>query len=112
MVVMRGLGPCGPVRFPAPDNKYKSLRILRAFMLDTRMINYYFRTVKDAEIKEIDGIRNGVWVHAETLQTLNLQSLRLHQSSMRDYGRRHDFFEVPRLRGARRKHVFLYAVFI
>ncbi|USN89178.1 MAG: magnesium transporter CorA family protein [Candidatus Nomurabacteria bacterium] len=62
------------------------------------MINYYFRTVKDAEIKEIDGIRNGVWVHAENPTDTEFAeltaTLKLDEGIMEDAK---DFFEVPRL---------------
>jgi magnesium transporter len=62
------------------------------------MVKYYFRTLKDESIKEIDTIRNGVWVHVENptgaeLQTLS-QDLPLDKTIIEDA---RDLFEVPRL---------------
>ncbi len=62
------------------------------------MIKYYFRTVKDDSIKEIQEIRNGVWVHAESpteSETSELfDKLALDKALLEDA---QDFFEVPRL---------------
>lgn len=62
------------------------------------MIKYYFRTVKDPEFKEIEGIRTGVWVHAEDPSeeefALLTNELRLDEGILEDA---RDFFEVPRL---------------
>ena len=62
------------------------------------MIIYYFRTVKDDALKQIDSLRNGVWIHAEapteTELTNLVESLDLDQSMLEDAK---DFFEVPRL---------------
>jgi magnesium transporter len=62
------------------------------------MITYYFRTIKDAELKKIDGPRNGVWVHAEAPTEEELRQLvdelKLDEAIVEDAK---DFFEVPRL---------------
>lgn len=63
-----------------------------------RMITHYFRTVKDSELKQIDGIRNGVWIHAESPTEAELAELteKLHlDANILDDAK--DFFEVPRL---------------
>lgn len=39
------------------------------------MITYYFRTVKDTELKKISDIRNGVWIHVESPTEEELTSL-------------------------------------
>jgi magnesium transporter len=61
------------------------------------MITYYFRTVKDLELKILPDIRTGVWVHAvkptaEEIQTLITQ-FSLDEDIIEDA---QDFFEVPR----------------
>lgn len=62
------------------------------------MITYFFRTIKDSALKEIDGVRNGVWVHAENPSTDELsdicEKLSLDMAILEDA---QDFFEVPRL---------------
>ncbi len=62
------------------------------------MITHYFRTVKDPELKKIEGMRNGVWIHAESpteAEILQLtEQLNLDTSILEDAK---DFFEVPRL---------------
>ena len=62
------------------------------------MITNYFRTLKDDSLKEIEELRNGVWIHAnspsrEDLEGLSKQ-LDLDMSIIEDSL---DFFEVPRL---------------
>ncbi len=62
------------------------------------MITYYFRTVKDTELKEINELRSGVWIHVvkpseEELQAL-FERLSLDEAIIEDAM---DFFEVPRL---------------
>lgn len=62
------------------------------------MITYYFRTVKDAALKEIPDIRTGIWIHAvkpsdEELTEL-FGKLALDESMVEDA---QDFFEVPRM---------------
>ncbi len=62
------------------------------------MVTYYFRTVKDAEIKELAEIRSGVWVHAvapsESELSLLIKDFSLDTDLIDDA---RDFFEVPRL---------------
>jgi len=62
------------------------------------MITHLFRTIKDPALKEIDGFRNGVWVHAENPSTDELsdlcEKLSLDMAILEDA---QDFFEVPRL---------------
>jgi len=62
------------------------------------MITYYFRTIKDAELKIIVEPRTGVWVHvtdptAEEIATL-ISQFRLDEDILEDA---QDYFEVPRL---------------
>jgi Mg2+ and Co2+ transporter CorA len=62
------------------------------------MIKYYFRTIKDEAIKEIDGVRNGVWVHVQSPTNVELESLSKELSLDMDILEdAQDFFEVPRL---------------
>ncbi len=62
------------------------------------MITYYFRTIKDTELKQLDAVRTGVWVHAESPTTEEMKKLQadfgLDEDIMEDA---EDFFEVPRL---------------
>lgn len=62
------------------------------------MITYYFRTLKDEHIKQLDEVRTGVWVHAEAPTTEELERLvqefALDEAVVADSS---DFFEVPRL---------------
>jgi magnesium transporter len=62
------------------------------------MITHYFRTLKDTELKQIEEIRNGVWVHVEepTPEELKVleEKLELDSAILEDA---QDFFEVPRL---------------
>jgi large subunit ribosomal protein L21 len=39
------------------------------------MITYYFRTIKDAVLKEIPDLRNGVWIHAASPSAQELGKL-------------------------------------
>jgi magnesium transporter len=62
------------------------------------MITYYFRTIKDTELKTLDIARTGVWVHvveptAEELSKL-VEHFGLDADIIEDA---QDFFEVPRL---------------
>lgn len=62
------------------------------------MITYYFRTVKDENLKEISDVRTGVWIHVskpseEELTTL-FEKLALDTDMVEDAL---DFFEVPRM---------------
>lgn len=62
------------------------------------MITYYFRTVKDDALKEVDTIRTGIWIHAvkpkdEELADL-FEKLALDEDFIEDA---QDFFEVPRI---------------
>jgi magnesium transporter len=63
------------------------------------MITYYFRTVKDDTIKEIAGLRNGVWIHAEGAGEHELSELfaKLGLKDEELLEDAQDFFEVPRL---------------
>lgn len=62
------------------------------------MITYFFRTIKDKELKRIDGVRNGVWVHVERPSDTELEGvwreLQLDDTLLEDA---QDFFEVPRM---------------
>lgn len=62
------------------------------------MITHFFRTIKDSTLKKIDGVRNGVWVHAENPSADELtalcEKLSLDMAILDDA---QDFFEVPRL---------------
>lgn len=62
------------------------------------MITYYFRTIKDATLKEIPDIRAGIWIHAVKPTDAELTDiftkLALDESMVEDA---QDFFEVPRL---------------
>ncbi|MCU0678511.1 MAG: magnesium transporter CorA family protein [Candidatus Pacebacteria bacterium] len=62
------------------------------------MITYYFRTIKDTELKKLDAVRTGVWVHAESPTPEEIKKLQadfgLDEDIMEDA---EDFFEVPRL---------------
>ena len=62
------------------------------------MINYYFRTVKDDHLKEVEQFRTGVWIHAvepsEDELTELFHDLQLDENLVEDA---RDFFEVPRL---------------
>jgi magnesium transporter len=62
------------------------------------VITYYFRTIKDENLKEISGIRNGVWIHAEGEGSEKLtelfQKLKLEEELIEDA---QDFYEVPRI---------------
>lgn len=61
------------------------------------MITYYFRTLKDDVLKEVDDVRTGIWVHAvsptpEEIEKLQ-QDFNLDEEMLDDAM---DFFEVPR----------------
>jgi magnesium transporter len=62
------------------------------------MITYYYRSIKDTELKEIGEFRSGVWVHVESPTDIELEQLaeqlKLDLSILEDAK---DFFEVPRL---------------
>ena len=62
------------------------------------MITYYFRTVKDTELKTLDTVRSGVWVHAEAPTAEEWDALQadfnLDEDIVEDA---QDFFEVPRV---------------
>lgn len=62
------------------------------------MITYYFRTVKDTELKTVEAQRTGLWIHVEAPTPAELEAV------IRDFGLdddiikdSQDFFEVPRL---------------
>lgn len=61
------------------------------------MLAYYFRTLKDKEIKKIDAPRVGMWIHVETLTEKEITALvdehGLDRGLLEDAN---DFFEVPR----------------
>ncbi len=62
------------------------------------MITYYFRTVKDDSLKQVETIRTGIWVHVvapteEEIAQL-IKDFVLDEDIMEDA---QDFFEVPRL---------------
>jgi magnesium transporter len=65
------------------------------------MITYYFRTVKDSALKEIEDIRTGVWIHvtkpSEEELTGLFEKLALDIDLVEDAL---DFFEVPRMERA------------
>lgn len=65
------------------------------------MITYYFRTIKDDTLKEVDEIRTGVWIHAvkpsEAELTALFEELALDTDLIEDAL---DFFEVPRMERA------------
>jgi magnesium transporter len=61
------------------------------------MVTYYFRTIKDSELKVLSEARMGVWVHvvapkAEELESL-IKQFGLDEDILEDA---QDFFEVPR----------------
>jgi len=62
------------------------------------MITYYFRTVKDSELKTLSEVRTGIWVHAVEPTEAELETLvtqfGLDTTVVEDA---QDFFEVPRL---------------
>lgn len=62
------------------------------------MITYYFRTIKDGQLKQIEELRNGVWIHAERAKAEELaalwERLELDTTILEDA---QDFFEVPRV---------------
>ncbi|OGG89044.1 hypothetical protein A2592_01135 [Candidatus Kaiserbacteria bacterium RIFOXYD1_FULL_42_15] len=62
------------------------------------MITYYFRTIKDTELKTVTESRTGVWVHALAPTKEEIESLvaqfALDEDIIEDA---QDFFEVPRL---------------
>lgn len=62
------------------------------------MINYYFRTPKDDNIKVIEDSRTGVWVHVEDPSEEDLQDLirtfSLDEDILSDAK---DFYEIPRM---------------
>jgi magnesium transporter len=61
------------------------------------MITYYFRTIKDESLKEIEDLRAGVWIHAASPSATELSELfaklSLDEDLIEDV---QDFFEVPR----------------
>lgn len=61
------------------------------------MITYYFKTVKDTQLKTVPEFRAGVWVHAVAPTEVELQhlitTLNLDDNVVEDV---QDFFEVPR----------------
>lgn len=61
------------------------------------MITYYFRTIKDSELKTTSDLRNGVWIHAESPSDIELaalfEKLELDDALIEDV---QDFYEVPR----------------
>lgn len=61
------------------------------------MITYYFRTIKDESLKEVDDLRAGVWIHAVSPSDTELadlfSKLALDEDLIEDV---QDFFEVPR----------------
>lgn len=62
------------------------------------MITYYFRTIKDEALKEVESVRTGVWVHAvaPTIEEIAklIKDFSLDGDIIEDA---QDFFEVPRL---------------
>jgi magnesium transporter len=64
----------------------------------SRMITYYYRSIKDTELKTLDNFRSGVWVHAEAPNEEEIIQLskqfKLDDAVIEDAK---DFFEVPRL---------------
>lgn len=62
------------------------------------MITYYFRTVKDTELKTVTEPRTGVWVHIEAPTNEEITALITHFNLDEDIlDDAQDFFEVPRL---------------
>ncbi len=63
-----------------------------------RMITYYFRTVKDDSLKEVNEVRSGVWAHAVSPSPVELKTLAaaflLDEDIIEDAT---DFYEVPRM---------------
>jgi magnesium transporter len=61
------------------------------------MIKYYFRTIKDAELKEVEDLRTGTWIHAVSPSNKDLadifEKLALDKDLIEDV---QDFYEVPR----------------
>lgn len=61
------------------------------------MITYYFRTIKDESLKEVEDFRTGVWIHAASTSQPELsqlfKQLSLDEDLVEDA---QDFFEVPR----------------
>lgn len=61
------------------------------------MITYYFRTIKDESLKEVEDFRTGVWIHAAATSQPELsqlfKQLSLDEDLVEDA---QDFFEVPR----------------
>lgn len=62
------------------------------------MMTYYFRTIKDEELKEISDARSGVWAHAvnpsdEEIKAL-IKDFSLDEDIVEDAK---DFYEVPRM---------------
>lgn len=62
------------------------------------MIKYFFRTLKDTELKTLNEPRAGVWVHVTSPTTQEMEhlveELELDEAILRDVN---DLFEVPRL---------------
>ena len=62
------------------------------------MVTYYFRTIKDETLKEVDSVRTGLWVHAVAPTndeiTKLVKDFLLDEDIIEDA---QDFFEVPRL---------------
>jgi len=62
------------------------------------MITYYFRTIKDTELKILDEARAGVWIHVTAPTTTDIEILRtqfgIDEDILEDA---QDFFEVPRV---------------
>lgn len=67
-------------------------------LLCATMITYYFRTIKDKDLKVIQDVRNGVWIHVVKPTDVELQELweklGLDETLLEDA---QDFFEVPRM---------------
>ncbi len=65
------------------------------------MVTYYFRTIKDTELKTVTEPRTGVWVHAVAPTKEEIESLvaqfALDEDILEDA---QDFFEVPRFERA------------
>lgn len=62
------------------------------------MVTYYFRTIKDDTLKEVETVRTGVWVHAVAPTSdeiaLLIKDFSLDADIIEDA---QDYFEVPRL---------------
>ncbi len=62
------------------------------------MITYYFRTIKDTELKQLETVRTGVWVHVVNPTPEEIVKIQaefgLDEDILEDAK---DFFEVPRL---------------